>query len=266
MIHRTGWESSHYSICFFLAPARFLMWLWLRKDKCFCRVFLWDLLVFAHSRTTQVFWLDYFLGVVYWFGFVGLIFGLFFFFGVWIGPSFPIQIWNSSVRSIHVPKRSSSELSFCLTVSAITIGRTAWLSSQGWVIFVILSLCDLHSRWLFSLVTWEYKLAKCKASSSTLLLFSNARHSSPFQLMSLGRVCIAFLHWTLGRNLLQWGNALTVISGSADHGKNRWCLFCLTGIVSSSISVTQHTRILDEAQFVEISGTDITELRLVQFY
>lgn len=37
-------------------------------------------------------------------------------------------------------------------------------------------------------------------------------------------------------------------------------------IVFSSLSGTQHTRILDEAQFIETSGTGIAELCLIQLF
>lgn len=106
----------------------------------------------------------------------------------------------------------------------------------------------LQSHLQHSLILFRYQAQLCISS----------------QLMSLGRVYTASLPWSLKMNLLQWKNALAFINGNAEHDKNWWCLFCFTGILFASLSGTQHTRILDEAQFIEISGTGITELCLIQ--
>lgn len=73
----------------------------------------------------------------------------------------------------------------------------------------------LQSHLHYSLTLFRYQAQLCISS----------------QLMSLGRVYTASLPWTLKKNLFQWKNGFAVINGNADHDKNWWCLFCLTGIL-----------------------------------
>lgn len=64
----------------------------------------------------------------------------------------------------------------------------------------------------------------------------------------------------------EMGFTLSIVSGSAEHDKNLYRLFCPFGIFFSLLSGTQCTRILDEARFIEISGTSIAELCLIQLH
>lgn len=64
----------------------------------------------------------------------------------------------------------------------------------------------------------------------------------------------------------EMGCTLSIVSGNAEHDKNLCCFFCPFGIFFSLLSGTQCTRILDEAQFIDISGTSIAELCLIQLH
>lgn len=147
MIYTAGWESSHYIVlgwCRFSDVAvaekgqmslRFCLWDWpgfTQKPDSIFRNLDWNF--FSHPNMKFHYWI------------------------------YPCSQKNHMLRLFRGLILSHSSCNHFGKVSLIFVSA----------FFVILSLCDqplLSSRWPFPLLTWECKPAKCKASSSTLLLF-----------------------------------------------------------------------------------------------
>lgn len=107
----------------------------------------------------------------------------------------------------------------------------------------------------------------CSHFGKHSLSFVSVQPCISFLFMSLGRTCTASPLWIQQRSIHseEVGLALTIAGDSAEQSLIKAYAACFVSLRYSFLCF-QHTRILDEMQFIEISGTGIAELRLFQLH